>query len=174
MPKLITFAYERPGKGSTVYDEWLLLDRPDVKVLLQESYAGPDVTVRGATILEHGAQIIWFVFADAWHDIGRFYLSDDSFTGWYTNLCKPVRFDRDVWNGSDLFLDLWQPVTGDHVWLDEDELHLAVQSGLLDAATRKRIHNERSLIDLLAERGEWPPPIARDIDLTQARALLNA
>jgi len=33
--------------------------------------------------------------------------------------------------------------------------------------------NERALIDLQVAGGHWPPPIARDIDLAQARRLLN-
>jgi hypothetical protein len=35
MSQLIRFEYQRPGKDVAVYDEHLVLDRPDVKVLLQ-------------------------------------------------------------------------------------------------------------------------------------------
>ena len=171
MSQLVHFEYHRPGIGITVYDEWLVLDRPDVKVLLQDAYSGPDVDVGTSRVLDTGAPIIWFVFPDAWHDIGRFHLSDGTFTGWYTNLCKPVKFDGDTWIGNDLFLDLWQFSDGKVTWLDEDEFEDAVKSGLVDKALEKQVLNQRALLDLQVSQGAWPPPVAKDIDLTQVHAL---
>lgn len=155
----------------TVYDELLVLDRPDVKVLLQEGYSGPDLDIRGERVLDSGAPMIWFVFPDAWHDIGRFHLSDGTFTGWYTNLCKPVQLNGDTWMGQDLFLDLFQFCDGEAEWLDEDEFAEATKSGLIDNALRKQILNQRELIDLQVKLGAWPPPVAKDIDLAQVEAL---
>jgi predicted RNA-binding protein associated with RNAse of E/G family len=174
MSQLIHFEYHRPGIGKTVYDEWLVLDRPDVKVLLQKDYSGPPVEVRGSRILDSGAPMVWFIFADAWHDIGRFHLNDGTFTGWYTNLCRPVEFDGDRWTGHDLFLDLWQFTDGDPVWLDEDEFDDALTSGLIDKSLEKQILNQRTLIDMQVKLGAWPPPVAVDIDLAQAESLLRA
>ena len=171
MPEQVHFEYHRPGIGVTVYDEWLVLDRPDVKVLLQENYSGPDVDVQNSRVLDSGAPIVWFVIPDAWYDIGRFHLSDGTFTGWYTNLCKPVQIDGDTWIGNDLFLDLWQFTDGNPVWLDEDEFENAVKVGLVDKALKKQVLNQRILIDLQASQDAWPPPIAKDIDLAQARSL---
>lgn len=170
MAKLIQYEYRRPGKRLQTYEEWLVLDRPDAKVLLQD-YAGPDLVVAGATMLEHGASAVWYVFPEKWHDVARFHLRDGTLTGFYTNLCMPVEIGEHRWVGRDLFLDLWQPVEGRARWLDEDELAAAVRSGMIDAATNKRIRNERSLIDLQVARSAWPPPIVRDLSLEQARAL---
>lgn len=171
MPRPIHFEYHRPGIGTTVYHEWLVLDRPDVKVLLQEDYSGPDVDVGTVRVLDHGASIIWFVFPDAWYDIGRFHLSNGVFTGWYTNLCKPVQFDGDTWIGNDLFLDLWQFTCGTALWLDEDEFDSAVATGLVDRALQQQVLNQRGLVDLQVSRNEWPPPVAKDLDLVQVQAL---
>ena len=173
MSELIHFEYHRPGIGVTVYDELLVLDRPDAKVLLQEGYTGPSVDVHGTRILDSGAPMVWFVFPDAWHDIGRFHLSDGTFTGWYTNLCHPVQFNGDTWIGRDLFLDLWQFDDGSAVWLDEDEFEDAVKSRLVDKALEKQIVNQRSLIDMQLQADAWPPPIVKDIDLNQVEALRN-
>lgn len=170
MTRVIQYEYHRPGKPVQTYEEWLVLDRPDAKVLLQE-YAGPDLDVAGESMLEHGAPAVWYVFPERWHDIARFHLRDGTLTGFYTNLCMPVEISGDRWVGRDLFLDLWQPVGAEPRWLDEDELTAAVRSGIIDAATRKRIQNERSLIDLQVAQSAWPPPIARDLSLEQARAL---
>ncbi len=148
-----------------------MIDRPDVKVLLLDHYDGQPVTVDGVPIQDSGAPIVWYVFPERWYDIGRFHVADETTTGWYTNLCRPPVLDGDHWIGSDLFLDLWQPVEGLPQWLDEDEFEQAVARRLIDAATRRRVLRERALIDLERQERGWPPPIARDIDLARARAL---
>jgi predicted RNA-binding protein associated with RNAse of E/G family len=169
--RLIHLEYRRPGKPAMPYHEWLVLDRPDVKVLLLEPYEGKTVLVGGQPIQDSGAPIVWFVFPERWYDIGRFHLGDERFTGWYTNLCRPPQIEGDRWIGNDLFLDLWQPVRGPSQWLDEDEFEAAVRDRLLDEPTRQRVLNERVLIDLQLREQAWPPAIAQDIDLSQARVL---
>jgi predicted RNA-binding protein associated with RNAse of E/G family len=171
MPQLIELEYRRPGKATVVYREWLVFERPDVKVLLLDAYNGGTVSAEGTVIQDTGAPIIWFVFPDRWFDIGRFHRSDETFTGWYTNLCKPPEFHGSRWIARDLFLDCWQPVGGAAVWLDEDELAEAVRGGVVDRATLKRIENERQLLELQLRQGAWPPPIAKDMDLAQVRNL---
>ena len=174
MVRQITYEYRRPGKPTTVYQEWLILDRPDVKVLLLDPYDGVTVSVGDVSILESGAPVVWYVFPERWYDIGRFHRVDGSVTGWYTNLCRPPTCSGDHWIGHDLFLDLWQPIGGAPRWLDEDELETAVRGRLIDLSTSKRIRNERTLIELQVNQSAWPPAIARDIDLIQARALRDS
>lgn len=171
MATRVRLEYRRPGRPVTVYEELLVLDRPDVKVLLLESQPGTELRVKNQVILGAGAPIVWYVFPEKWHDIGRFHLADGTFTGWYTNFIKPVEIKGDTWRATDLFLDLWQPAEGEPAWLDEVEFNAAHQAGKLDNATRQRVLNERALIDLQVKTGGWPPPIARDIDLPQARDL---
>lgn len=171
MARLIRFEYHRPGKPIGLFVHWLVLDRPDVKVLLCEEYDGPDLEVGDTIMHASGAAMVWYVFPEKWHDIGRFHLRDGTLTGWYTNIIKPVEIRGDVWTGHDLFLDLWQPVAGKPAWLDEDELDHASRLNVIDTITRKRIDNERVIIDLQLQTGTWPPPVVRDIDLAQARVL---
>jgi predicted RNA-binding protein associated with RNAse of E/G family len=174
MSTRIHYQYHRPGKPPVAYDQWLVLDRPDAKVLLQEDYRGPAVTAGKSIIHDPGAPMVWFVFPEKWYDIGRFHLADHTFTGWYTNLTRPVEINGDRWSATDLYLDFWTPASGDPVWLDEPELELATRNKTLDRATRLRIDNERALIELQARLGAWPPQITRDIDLAQARRLRDA
>jgi predicted RNA-binding protein associated with RNAse of E/G family len=170
----IRFRYSRPGKGVQIFPQRLVLDQPEVKVLLSERFEGESLKVGEQVILETGAPIVWFVFPGKWHDIGRFHLADRTFTGWYTNLATPVETEGDNWSASDLFLDLWQPAKGDPIWLDEGEFETAARLGLLDSATVRRIMNERALIDLELRTGRWPPRVTRDVDLEQVLRLLAA
>ncbi len=171
MPPKIRYQYRRPGKPTTTYDQWLVLDRPDLKVMLLDHFAGEPFRVGDATVLEPGASIVWFVFPETWHDIGRFHLADDTFTGWYTNLTTPLEMAGTTWSAGDLYLDLWTPVNGPSIWLDEEEFDAAFKAKRLDAATRRRALNERAIIDLQVAGGDWPPPATKDIDLAQARLL---
>ncbi len=170
----VSFRYRRPGKGTIVYRELLVLDRPDVKVLLLERHEGPAVRIGGDVVLDVGAPIVWYVFPDRWYDVGRFHRATGVVTGWYTNFSTPVRIGEDGWSATDLFLDHWLPPSGAPRWLDEAELAEAVRSGLIDRATERRLANERAMLDLQVGRGEWPPPIARDVGLEQVHALREA
>jgi predicted RNA-binding protein associated with RNAse of E/G family len=172
--KRVRLHYHRPDRGTTVFEEQLLIDRPDVKVTLLADYPGRDSYAADRLILSAGAPIVWFVFPALWRDVGRFHLADGTFTGWYTNLRAPVRFDGDDWYCTDLFLDHWLPVSGPAAWLDQDELDAAVRAGLLDGITQERIAAERATVDDLLARGNWPPAITREIDLAEARRRLGA
>lgn len=173
LPRVIHYHYTRPGKSVDVYDHWLLVDQPHLKVLLMEDYAGDPLSIGGTPVAEPGSALLWFVFPDAWHDIGRFHLPDDTFTGWYTNLCTPVAVDGDVWASTDLFLDHWMTPDGRHAWLDEDELADAVAAGLLNGETQARITGERAVIQTNLDLGAWPPREALELDLHAARGLLK-
>jgi predicted RNA-binding protein associated with RNAse of E/G family len=170
--KRVRIHYHRPDRGTTVFEEQLLLDRPDVKVTLLADYPGRDSYAAEQLILSAGAPIVWFVFPALWRDVGRFHLADGTFTGWYTNLRAPVRFAGDDWYCTDLFLDHWLPAHGSGSWLDEDELDAALSAGLLDDGTRRRIAAERATVDALLTAGDWPPAITREIDLAEARRLV--
>ena len=168
--QLIRFAYRRPGRGDPiVYDQRLVADRPDVKVLLQESYGGRDLTVGDAHILPRGAPVIWYVFPGQWHDVGAFHLHDGTLTGWYANICTPVEIDGNNWSSTDLFLDLWMPVGSHPVWLDEDEFQSAVDAGTISDEMTARALEERTRLEAEVRAGGWPPEVVREVDLKTVR-----
>lgn len=170
MPPLIRYRYDRPGKGTHTFDQWLVLERNDASVLLSESYRGNDILIAGAVALAHGAPSVWFVFPDAWCDVGRFHDARGNLTGWYTNICTPVEKDGNDWSSTDLFLDLWMPVDDEPRWLDEDELSEAAASAVVDRWTHSHVQRERERIQALLGAGAWPPAICREFGLEQARA----
>jgi predicted RNA-binding protein associated with RNAse of E/G family len=173
MPKLIRYEYGRLGRDTVVYDQWLVVDRADVKVLLLKEHEGRSVTAGGKIVLEPAAPVVWFVFPDAWHDVGRFHLADGTFTGWYTNMCTPVLMSNTKWSSTDLFLDHWQPVEGSGEWLDEDEYQSAVQSNLVDLPTRARVDDERREIEARLTAADWPPPFAKTVDLAETMRIMD-
>lgn len=170
---VVRYEYYRPGKGVIVYPHRLVLDRPDVKALLMERYEHADLRIDDRVVLQRHAPSLWFVFPDAWSDVGRFHLADDTFTGWYTNVCTPFQAGGLSWSSTDLFLDLWMPALGEPRWLDEHEFEAAVASRLLSAPLAKRALAERARIEGLLAIGAWPPPMCREMDLAFFRPSLR-
>jgi predicted RNA-binding protein associated with RNAse of E/G family len=171
MTTRVRIHYHRPDRGTTVFAERLMLDRPDVKVTLLDDYQGADAYAGDRLILAAGAPVVWFVFPDLCRDVGRFHLADGTFTGWYTNLRAPMRMDGADWYCTDLFLDHWLPADGSPGgWLDEHELNDARARGLLSDALRDLALNERATVNRLVAQGDWPPPICHELDLAAVRA----
>lgn len=167
--------YHRPDRGTTEFDEHLVLDRPDVKVTLLEQYDGKAAYAGDRLILAAGAPVVWFVCPDLHRDVGRFHLADGTFTGWYTNLRGPLRMDGPNWYCTDLFLDHWLPADGGPgTWLDEDELDAAVRADLVSSGELSLVHAEREIVTAEVAAGRWPPPLARALGLAEARASVNA
>jgi len=166
--------YHRPDRGTTVFEEHLVLDTPDVKVTLLQAYDGREARAGDRVILPAGAPVVWFVFPRLCRDVGRFHLADGAFTGWYTNLRAPMRIEGSDWYCTDLFLDHWLPADGGPgMWLDEDELDAAARAGLVEPAHLPLIAAERAAVTRDLAAGAWPPALAREIDLEEARRRLG-
>lgn len=172
MPRAIAFEYSRPGKSVGTYDHQLIVDEPELKIMLMDDYDGEPIRINDEIVVEPGASLLWFVFPGAWHDVGRFHLADGTFTGWYTNLCTPVATEGDTWSSTDLFLDHWTTPEGLHAWLDEDELLDAIEAGHVSEEWQRAIEKERAFIQSNLDVGAWPPPVALEFGLEEARALL--
>ncbi len=165
--------YRRPPDRLDVYVQELVVDRPDYKVTLHERPPlSTALSVGDRIIFEPGAPIIWFVFPDVWHDLGRFHLKDGTFTGYFVNLITPPQLEGRTWKLFDLCLDLWIDASGEIEVLDQDEFDEAVDHLWIDAATarRARFELQRVITEVRADR--WPPPAVREYDLERVRSLL--
>lgn len=174
MTARVRIHYHRPDRGTTVFEEHVVLDEPAVKVTLLDHYDGNDAFAGGRLILSAGAPVVWFVYPDLCRDVGRFHLADGTFTGWYTNLRAPIQFDGNDWYCTDLFLDHWLPGDGSPgMWLDEDELEAGRQAGLVGASDLALAAQERIATDAGVANGTWPPPLTRQLTLSRAMRRLG-
>ncbi|NIR46676.1 MAG: DUF402 domain-containing protein [Gemmatimonadetes bacterium] len=168
----VEIRYHRPPDRLDVFHQQLVVDRPDCKVTLHEDTPLPEPLQVGATrIYEPGAPIVWFVFPDAWHDVGRFHLEDGTFTGYYVNLIIPVDIQEAVWTMYDLCLDLWVDPSGGYVVLDQDEFDEAVDRGWIDGKTARRARQELEALTAGIDDESWPPEIVHSHDLARVRRL---
>lgn len=166
--------YRRIPDREQIFEQRVVEVEPDGTVVtLAEAAPLHDPVRAGETvILEPGAPAVWFTFPGVWHDIGRFHLADGTFTGCYANILTPPTMQPGVWDTTDLFLDVWLPVDGAPVLMDEEEFEEARARGLLDAVTARRALAEAHRLLKAAEDGTWPPAAVSRWTLEAARTRL--
>lgn len=170
MVSRVTIHYRRPPDRVQIFDQLVLERTPDYTVtFLPRTELTHPVTAAGRVILDPGAPVVWFTYPGLWHDIGRFHLANEEFTGYYANILTPVVMEDDGWETTDLFLDLWVPANGEAMVLDEEELDQAVELGWVDEATAERArHHARELLEG-ARKGQWPPEHVERWTIDRAR-----
>ncbi len=171
--------YLRPPDRITVYRQCLVHDDGRVKITLARGLPfDPPLRIGGQVALERGSDAVWFTFPGAWHDIGRFYLADGTFTGLYANLITPCVFQPGGdWETTDLYLDLWIPAVSSSAstgsgtdgsealqairprLLDETELEEAESQGHLSRRLAALARAEAESLLRQASAGSWPPDV---------------
>lgn len=166
----IVIHYHRPPEREHTFRQQLVARTGDcvVTLLSPAGLAAPKL-IDGVIALGRDAAIVWFTFAGAWHDIGRFHTDNGTYTGCYANVLTPVAgMDTSTWHTTDLFLDVWQPAGGEARILDVDELREARTHEWVDQATCDRAAAEADALVAAAAAGTWPPPIVQDWPLERA------
>jgi len=172
----VTIYYRRPPKREDIFVQELVSKTAEVIITFTEEtpLSRPTAMAGDEVILEAGAPAIWFTFPGLWHDIGRFYLLDDTFTGYYTNIMTPVEFHDPLrWSTTDLFLDHWLSADGRPLILDEDEFDAAVDEGWIEPEIARRAETETERIHNAALEGAWPPPVVEEWTLDRVRAVVR-
>jgi predicted RNA-binding protein associated with RNAse of E/G family len=170
---LFDYRYLRPPDRLETYRATLIEETSD-HIILQHTVnpQKPVLTHEGKEILRHGSPIVWFLLKNRSYDVGRFYLPDGTWTGFYSDITEPIR-----WQGSDartletvvdLFLDVWISPEGVHEVLDADELEEALTARWIteDQARQARATLEEILCAIEANAFppqpalDWPGPLA--------------
>ena len=174
-PSFVRIDYLRPPDRREVFVQRVLLDSPEVKVTLaQDVPFDPPIRILGEVALEKGSDAVWFTFPGLWHDVGRFHLADDSFTGIYANILTPPVIGPDGnWETTDLFLDVWLDSSGGLFVLDEDQLEEAEAAEWITGTLARRARQEVEWIRAEHEAGRWPPPVVGEWTLERARQSLS-
>lgn len=167
----VTIYYRRPPAREDIFVQRLVAHTPEVVITYMDRTPLPrPVRADDEVILEPGAPAIWFTFPGLWHDIGRFYLADGTFTGYYTNILTPVEFsDPLTWTTTDLFLDHWLGADGRSTLLDEDEFEHAIREGWIDAELERSAREEAARIERAALDGAWPPKLVEEWTLERVQ-----
>ena len=135
----VTLTYKRPPDRVNHFQQELLYLNDEVIVTSQRVKPSSPIVQNGETVLGDNFAAVWFVFTGLWYDVGKVYNLENEWTGYYCDVLKPVKRSVDA-NGklnlfeiTDLFLDLWINPDGTYEIQDEDEFEEAVQNGAIDA-----------------------------------------
>jgi hypothetical protein len=111
----------KPLKNKTVRYEAELLQQNDTCVLLLATWNAGRVDL-GYLSFEDGDQLYEYFYSDRWYNIYDVRDAAGERKGWYCNLTRPARFERDAVESEDLEIDVF--VSADRrtiLTLDEDE-----------------------------------------------------
>ena len=159
--------YKRLPDRVNHFQQALLYEDASVIVTTQKLKPSNPIAIDGTTVLDNGFTAVWFVFANLWHDVGKIYNLEKTFTGYYCDIITPMNRAEDHFEITDLFLDLWVTPDRSYQIQDNDEFEEAIANNWIqpDLADKAR----RALQDLIAEveSGVFPPKIAADWELTK-------
>ncbi len=140
----VTLTYKRPPDRVNHFQQELLYLDNEVIVTSQRVKPSSPIVQNGETVLADNFAAVWFVFTGLWYDVGKVYNLENEWTGYYCDVLKPVKRRVDA-NGklnlfeiTDLFLDLWINPDGTYEIQDEDEFEEAVQNGAIDAELERK------------------------------------
>lgn len=173
--KRVTIRYRRLPDRVQMFEQTILDEAADyVVTYLPSADPGSGMRIAGRPVLEAGAPIVWFTYPGRWYDIGRFHLANGTFTGTYANILTPVRMAADVWETTDLLLDVWAGADGVVEVLDRPEFDEAVRRGWMNGETAATAMARAQELTQAARSGVWPPPEVREWTLARARLKLLA
>lgn len=140
----VTLTYKRPPNRVNHFQQELLYLDDAVIVTSQRVKPSSPIVQKGQTVLADNFAAVWFVFTGSWYDVGKVYNLENTWTGYYCDIMKPVKRSVGA-NGklnrfeiTDLFLDLWINPDGTYEIQDEDEFEEAVQKGAIDGALERQ------------------------------------
>jgi predicted RNA-binding protein associated with RNAse of E/G family len=158
--KRIHLIYKRIPNRVLEREDEVIADLGDVVVAKSEfSCMLAPLKVNGVEVIKNGYGMIYFAFIGKNYDILKVYDEDGNFKGLYIDVLAYTKRDGDNLEMLDLFLDIFVFPNGEAFLLDEDELEMALNYGLIDKETFDFAYRvARGILEKL-KRGEFPPQI---------------
>ncbi|HHI01105.1 MAG: DUF402 domain-containing protein [Thermococcus sp.] len=160
MAAKIHLIYRRiPNRILERYDE-LIADLGDV-VVAKSKFEGmlAPLFVNGVKAIENGYTMIYFAFIGENYDVLKVYDREGNFKGLYVDVLAYTKREGNTLEMLDLFLDLFIFPNGEIFLLDEKELEMALNYGVIDKETFDFAYRVAEEILEKIKRREFPPDI---------------
>lgn len=118
--------------------------------------------VNGVKVIDNGYTMVYFAFVGRNYDVLKVYDGEGNFRGLYIDVLAYTRREGNTIEMLDLFLDIFVFPNGEAFLLDEDELEMALNYGLIDRETFDFAYSVAREILEKIKRGEFPPEIVWD------------
>ncbi|ASJ00368.1 DUF402 domain-containing protein [Thermococcus gorgonarius] len=158
--KRIHLIYKRIPNRVLERDDEVIADLGDV-IVARSRFEGMLVPlkVNGVKVIDNGYGMVYFAFVGENYDILKVYDREGNFKGLYIDVLAYTKREGSKLEMLDLFLDIFVFPNGEAFLLDEDELEMALNYGLIDRKTFDLAHSvARDILEKL-KRGEFPPEI---------------
>ncbi|NJE47389.1 DUF402 domain-containing protein [Thermococcus sp. GR7] len=156
----IHLIYRRlPNRVLERYDD-VVADLGDV-IVAKSRFEGmlAPLRVNGVEVIKNGYTMVYFAFVGENYDILKVYDENGKFKGLYIDVLAYTKREGNTIEMLDLFLDIFVFPGGEAFLLDEDELEMALNYGLIDRETFDFAYRiAREILEKL-KRGEFPPKI---------------
>ena len=160
MSPKIHLIYKRIPNRVLERDDEVIADLGDV-IVAKSRFSGmlAPLRVNGVEVIRNGYNMLYFAFIGENYDILKVYDGKGNFKGLYIDVLAYSKRDGDTLEMLDLFLDVFVFPEGDAFLIDEDELEMALNYGLIDKETFDFAYSVASEILEKLKRGEFPPAI---------------
>ena len=160
MQKKINLIYRRIPNRVLERDDEVVADLGDV-IVARSRFEGmlAPLKVNGVKVIDNGYTMVYFAFVGENYDILKVYDEEGNFRGLYIDVLAYTRREGNTLEMLDLFLDIFVFPNGEAFLLDEDELEMALNYGLIDRETFDFAYSiAREILGKL-KRGEFPPEV---------------
>ncbi len=160
MKKKIHLIYRRIPNRVLERDDEVIDDLGDI-VVAKSRFEGmlTPLRVNGVEVIKNGYTMVYFAFVEKNYDILKVYDTEGNFKGLYIDVLAYSKREGDTLEMLDLFLDVFVFPEGEAFLLDEDELEMALNYGLIDKETFDFAYSVAREILGKLKRGEFPPDI---------------
>jgi len=141
-------------------DDELIADLGEV-IVAKSRFEGmlAPLKVDGVEVIKNGYTMLYFAFIGENYDILKVYDEEGNFKGLYVDILAYTKREGKAIEMLDLFLDVFIFPDGRAFLLDEDELEMALNYGLIGRETFDFAYRVAREIIEKAERGQFPPEI---------------
>jgi predicted RNA-binding protein associated with RNAse of E/G family len=161
----IHLIYKRIPNRVLERDDEVIADFGNI-VVAKSKFSGmlAPLFVNGVRVIDNGYGMVYFAFVGENYDILKVYDEKGNFKGLYIDVLAYTKRYNNTLEMLDLFLDVFVFPSGETFLLDEDELEMALNYGLIDRKTFDfAYHVARHILEKL-KRKEFPPEIVWEYD----------
>ncbi|ASJ09160.1 hypothetical protein A3L11_07925 [Thermococcus siculi] len=165
MPPKIHLTYKRIPNRVLEREDEVVADLGNV-VVAKSRFSGmlAPLRVNGVEVIRNGYNMIYFAFVGENYDILKVYDEEGNFKGLYIDVLAYTKREGNNLEMLDLFLDIFVFPDGEAFLLDEDELEMALNYGLIDKETFDFAYSVANGILEKLKRKEFPPEIVWEYD----------
>lgn len=161
----IHLIYKRIPNRVLEREDEIIADLGDV-IVAKSQFSGmlAPLFVNGVKVIDNGYFMLYFAFIGKNYDILKVYDEKGNFKGLYIDVLAYTKRYGDTLEMLDLFLDIFVFPSGEAFLLDEDEIEMALNYGLIDKRTLDFAYSVADEILQKLKRGEFPPEIVCKYD----------